>query len=49
VKMKKSHQTGIVKELRGKKAVVQVGTIPITMNIADLVLIREKAKQETSA
>jgi len=49
VKMKKSHQTGTVRELRGKKAVVQVGMIPITMNISDLVLIREKAKPETSA
>jgi DNA mismatch repair protein MutS2 len=49
VKMKKGHQTGVVRELRGRKAVVQVGMIPITMDIADLVLIREKAKPETSA
>jgi DNA mismatch repair protein MutS2 len=49
VKMKKSHQTGIVRELRGKKAVVQVGMIPITLDIADLVLIKEKIKPETSA
>jgi DNA mismatch repair protein MutS2 len=49
VKMKKSHQTGTVRELRGKKAIVQVGMIPITMDISDLVLIREKAKPETSA
>ncbi len=49
VKMKKSHQTGTVRELRGKKAVVQVGMIPITMDISDLVLIKEKAKPETSA
>jgi DNA mismatch repair protein MutS2 len=49
VKMKKGHQTGTVKELRGKKAIVQVGMIPITMDISDLVLIREKVKPETSA
>jgi DNA mismatch repair protein MutS2 len=49
VKMKKSHQTGTVRELRGKKAIVQVGMIPITMNISDLILIREKVKPETSA
>ena len=49
VKMKKSHQLGTVRELRGKKAVVQVGMIPITMNISDLVLIREKIKPETPA
>jgi DNA mismatch repair protein MutS2 len=48
VKMKKGHQTGIVRELRGKKAVVQVGLIPITIDIADLTLIREKAKEETT-
>lgn len=48
VKMKKSHQFGVVRELRGKKAVVQVGSIPITIDISELVLIREKAKPETS-
>ncbi len=47
VKLKKSHQFGIVRELRGKKAVVQIGLIPITIDISDLVLIREKAKSET--
>jgi DNA mismatch repair protein MutS2 len=49
VKMKKSHQTGTVRELRGKKAVVQVGMIPITIDISDLVLIKEKVKPETPA
>jgi DNA mismatch repair protein MutS2 len=49
VKMKKSHQTGTVRAIRGKKAVVQVGLIPITINISDLVLIKEKTKPETSA
>ncbi len=48
VKMKKSHQTGTVRELRGKKAIVQVGMIPITMNLSDLVLIKEKIKTETA-
>jgi len=48
VKMKKSHQLGTVREVRGKKAVVQVGMIAITMDISDLVLIREKSKPETS-
>ena len=49
VKMKKSHQLGTVRELRGKKAVVQVGMIPITISISDLILIKEKVKTETSA
>jgi DNA mismatch repair protein MutS2 len=48
VKMKKSHQTGTVREIRGKKAVVQVGMIPITIDLEDLVLIHEKIKPETS-
>jgi DNA mismatch repair protein MutS2 len=47
VKMKNSHQTGTVRELRGKKAVVQIGLIPITIDISDLTLIRDKAKEET--
>jgi DNA mismatch repair protein MutS2 len=47
VKMKKSHQVGSVKEIRGKKAIVQIGLIPITIDISDLVLIQEKAQPET--
>ena len=47
VKMKKSHQLGTVREMRGKKAVVQVGMIPITIDLADLVLIRDKVNPET--
>ena len=46
VKMKKNHQVGKVREIRGKKAVVQVGLIPITLDIADLVLIRDKPQTE---
>ena len=43
VKMKNSRQVGTVKELRGKKAIIQVGVIPITMNIKDLVAVIEKS------
>ncbi|HEY4965670.1 MAG TPA: MutS2/Smr-associated SH3 domain-containing protein [Puia sp.] len=49
VKMKKNHQVGTVKELRGRKAVVQVGMIPITFGLTDLIRIRTKVKPETSA
>ena len=49
VKMKKSHQVGTVREIRGKKAVVQVGMIPITMDMDDLVLIQSKVNPETPA
>jgi len=44
VKMKKNHQVGEVIELRGKKAVVKIGLLPMHVDIKDLV--RVKAKQE---
>jgi DNA mismatch repair protein MutS2 len=49
VKMKNNQQVGTVRELRGKKAVVQVGMVPITIDISDLILIQEKLKPETPA
>jgi len=42
VLMKKNHQVGEVKEIRGKKAVVQVGLMPITVDINDLAVVMEK-------
>ena len=42
VKMKSNRQVGIVKDIRSKKAIVQVGVIPITIDLAELVLIKEK-------
>ena len=42
VKMKKNHQVGQVIELRGKKAVVKIGMLPIHVDIKDLVLVRSK-------
>jgi DNA mismatch repair protein MutS2 len=44
VKMKKNHQVGEVIELRGKKAIVKIGILPIQVDIKDLVLV--KAKQQ---
>ena len=44
VMMKKNHQVGEVMELRGKKAVVKIGLLPMQVDIKDLVLV--KAKQE---
>lgn len=43
VLMKKNHKVGEVKEVRGKKAVVQLGVIPITIDIDQLVPVKEKA------
>ncbi len=46
VKMKQNRQVGIVKELRGKKALLQVGVMPMTVSIEDLVLVKEKEVSE---
>ncbi|MBS1496955.1 MAG: DNA mismatch repair protein MutS [Bacteroidetes bacterium] len=42
VKMKKNRQVGQVTELRGKKAIVQLGAIPITVSLQDLIVVNEK-------
>lgn len=42
VKIRKNFQTGVVVELRGKRAVVQIGAVPISFNISDLVVVSEK-------
>jgi DNA mismatch repair protein MutS2 len=42
VKMKKNHQVGQVIELRGKKAVVKIGLLPMQVNLTDLVLVKAK-------
>jgi DNA mismatch repair protein MutS2 len=45
VMMKKNHQVGTVKEIRGKKAIVQVGLIPITVDLADLTVVQDKPQE----
>lgn len=42
VKMKRNLQVGEVLELRGKKAVVKIGLLPMQIDVNDLSLIREK-------
>lgn len=46
VLMKKNHQVGEVKEIRGKKAVVQLGLMPITVDLGDLIVVAEKNEAE---
>lgn len=50
VLMKKNHKVGEVKEIKGKRAVVQLGLMPITVDVSDLVpvLIKEEAKKDES-
>ncbi|GAA4328783.1 endonuclease MutS2 [Flaviaesturariibacter amylovorans] len=42
VKMKKNLQVGEVLELRGKRAVVKIGLLPMQVDLANLVLVKEK-------
>jgi DNA mismatch repair protein MutS2 len=42
VKMKKNHQVGEVIELRGKRAVVKIGLLPMQVDVKDLVVVKEK-------
>ncbi len=45
VKMMNNRQVGIVKELRGKNAIVQLGAIPITVSLNDLVVVVDKVEE----
>ena len=45
VKMMKNRQIGIVKEIKGKNAVVQLGAIPITVSLNDLVVVVDKVEE----
>ena len=42
VKMKRNLQVGEVLELRGKKAVVKIGLLPMQIDLTDLSLVKEK-------
>lgn len=42
VVMKTNRQVGVVKDIRGKKAIVQVGAIPITVSLEDLTVVIDK-------
>jgi DNA mismatch repair protein MutS2 len=46
VKMRQNRQVGIVKEIKGKKAVLQVGIMPMTVLLEDLTLIKDKEIKE---
>ncbi|MGB8193759.1 MAG: MutS2/Smr-associated SH3 domain-containing protein, partial [Chitinophagaceae bacterium] len=42
VLMKKNHQVGEVQEIRGKKAVVKIGLLPMQVDMSDLVVVKQK-------
>lgn len=41
VKLRKNYQVGEVKEIRGKRAIVQIGILPMNVDIADLVSVEK--------
>jgi DNA mismatch repair protein MutS2 len=45
VKLKKNYQVGEVKEIRGKRAIVQIGLLPMNVEIDDLVAV-EKVEEK---
>ncbi len=45
VKLKKNYQVGEVKEIRGKRAIVQIGVIPMNVELSDLVPVEKKEEQ----
>lgn len=40
--MRQNNQVGTVKELRGRKAILQFGLMPITVDLDDLVIVKER-------
>ncbi len=45
-KMIKNNQVGVVKEIRGKKAIVQLGAIPITVELKDLIAVQDRPQEQ---
>ena len=41
VKLKKNYQVGEVKEIRGKRAIVQIGQLPMNVELSDLVAVEK--------
>lgn len=42
VKMKRNHQVGEVLEIKGKRAVVKIGLLPMQVEMSDLIVVKEK-------
>ncbi|MFV0606417.1 MAG: endonuclease MutS2 [Niabella sp.] len=47
VKMKRNHQVGEVIAIKGKRAVVKIGLLPMQVEMADLVVVKEKITPKT--
>jgi DNA mismatch repair protein MutS2 len=44
--MRQNRQVGTVKEIRGKKAIIQVGIMPVTVDLIDLSVVKEIEQKE---
>ena len=47
VKLKKNYQVGEVKEIRGKRAIVQIGMLPMNVELGDLVAVEKIIEAES--
>ncbi len=47
VKLKKNYQVGEVKEIRGKRAIVQIGMLPMNVELSDLVAVEKIIEAES--
>ncbi len=46
VLMKQNNKVGVLAEIRGKKAIVNLGSMPLQVNLEDLVAVREKVQPQ---
>jgi len=46
VKLKKNYQVGTVKEIRGRRAIVQIGLLPMNIELSDLVAVEKQEEFE---
>jgi DNA mismatch repair protein MutS2 len=49
VLMRQNNKVGILSERRGRKAIVQLGALPLTVDYGDLVAVRDKPSEEPPA
>jgi len=46
VLMKQNNKVGVLAAIRGKKAIVNLGAMPLQVNLDDLVVVREKVQEQ---
>lgn len=46
VKMRRNHQVGEVLEIKGKRAVVKIGLLPMQLDMSNLIVVKENEAQK---